>query len=84
MRASWNERAKSSASLATRMPFPPPPAAALMMTGKPIVLRELERLVDVFDRTRRARHDRHADRGHRLARRGLVAHHADLLAPSVR
>jgi hypothetical protein len=36
LRASWNERAKSSASLATRIPFPPPPAAALMMTGKPI------------------------------------------------
>ena len=35
-RASWNARAKSSASRATRIPFPPPPAAALMITGKPI------------------------------------------------
>jgi hypothetical protein len=30
------ERANSSASSATRIPFPPPPAAALMSTGKPI------------------------------------------------
>ncbi len=35
-RANWNARAKSSGSLATRMPFPPPPAAALMITGNPI------------------------------------------------
>ena len=35
-RASWNDRANSSASLATRIPLPPPPAAALMITGKPI------------------------------------------------
>ena len=35
-RASWKARAKSSGSLATRIPFPPPPAAALMITGKPI------------------------------------------------
>jgi len=31
-----NCRAKSSASRATRIPFPPPPAAALISTGKPI------------------------------------------------
>src|SRR6185436_18480996 len=35
-RASWKERPKSSGSVATRIPFPPPPAAALMMTGKPM------------------------------------------------
>ena len=61
------------------MPFPPPPAAALMMTGKPISFANVERLVDVFDRAGRARHDRHADRRHRFARRRLVAHDANLV-----
>ena len=78
-RASWNARAKSSASFATRIPFPPPPAAALMITGKPISRANAERLVHVLHRAGRARNDRHADVGHRFARRGLVAHQADLL-----
>ena len=34
--ASENAWENSSPSPATRIPFPPPPAAALMMTGKPI------------------------------------------------
>ncbi len=36
LRAIVNWRAKSSSSCATRIPFPPPPAAALISTGKPI------------------------------------------------
>jgi hypothetical protein len=47
--------------------------------GKADLLRELERLVRVLHGARRPRHDRHAHRRHRLARGGLVAHHADLL-----
>ncbi len=35
-RAMENWRTNSSSSFATRIPFPPPPAAALISTGKPI------------------------------------------------
>ena len=62
------------------MPLPPPPAAALMMTGNPICFAKRERFVDVFDWAGRTRDDRNADRGHRLARRRLVAHDANLIA----
>ena len=40
---------------AIRIPFPPPPAVALMITGKPISSRERQRLLRVVDRARRAR-----------------------------
>ncbi len=36
LRAIANWRTRSSASSATRIPFPPPPAAALISMGKPI------------------------------------------------
>ena len=51
-----------------------------MMTGKPMLERELERLVRVLDRARRARHRRHAGLLGQTPRGGLVAHLADLLA----
>ena len=72
-RASWNERAKSSASRATRMPFPPPPAAALMMTGKPICLENVEGFIHVLHRARSARDDRDAGRGHGRARAAALS-----------
>jgi hypothetical protein len=59
-RASWNERTKSSGSLATRIPFPPPPAAGLDDHREADLLGERERLVRVLHRPGRAGHDRHA------------------------
>ena len=43
-------RARSAALCTTRMPRPPPPKAALMMSGKPICLRDLQRLVAIGHR----------------------------------
>ena len=51
-----------------------------MITGNPMRLRELERLLHVLDRPRRAGHRRHAGLLGQASRRGLVAHLADLVA----
>ena len=79
-RASWKERAKSSTSRDDAHSLSAAARRRLDDHRKADLLRELERFVDVLHRTGRSRHDRHADGGHRLARRGLVAHHANLVA----
>ena len=60
-------------SRTTRMPRPPPPATALMMTGIADVLGDLERLLFAVDRAVAAGQHRHAGLLHRPARPGLVA-----------
>ena len=60
-----------------RMPRPPPPATALMMTGIADVLGDLERLVFALDRAVAAGQHRHAGLLHRAARLGLVAEQPD-------
>ena len=59
------------------MPRPPPPATALMITGSPRSLRDLERLLLAVDRAVAARQDRHARLLHRAPRPRLVAEQAD-------
>ncbi len=73
-RAGW----PSSSSVRTiRIPRPPPPAAALMITGNPIFFAEYLCLVSGFDRIRAAGQNRNAGRGHRPSCLDLIAHHAD-------
>ena len=64
---------------ATFMPRPPPPAAALTSTGKPISLAILSALRLVGDGAVRARHDRDAEALGRRLGLDLVAHDADVL-----
>ncbi len=78
-RASWKARAKSSASSATRIPFPPPPAAALMITGNPIFFAKPSASSTSSTGPGVPGTTGNAHSGHRFPRRGLVAHHADLL-----
>src|SRR5437773_408080 len=47
--------------------------------GEADLAGEDERLLRIFDGSRRARHDRHTDGAHGFARRRLVAHQANLL-----
>ena len=67
-----------SGSWTTRMPRPPPPKAALMMSGKPIfVAAILDRLVAVGDRIVGAREHGHLGLGRQRPRGDLVAHHVE-------
>jgi len=52
LRAIWKLRVNSSASRATRIPLPPPPADALMITGKPIFTAKGQCVPDIFHRPR--------------------------------
>ena len=58
------------------MPLPPPPAAALMSSGKPIACRFGCEGVEIVGRHHGRRH-RHAMRFGEIARRDLVAHQCD-------
>ena len=61
------------------MPRPPPPAAALTSTGKPISGADLHGLVVVGHAAFRARHAGNAERPRRALGLDLVAHDADML-----
>ena len=74
---SWENLSGSST---IRIPLPPPPAVALMITGNPMRCAASSACVDVLDRPRRAGHRRHAGLLRQAPRRGLVAHLADLVA----
>ncbi len=68
----------SSSSVRTmRMPRPPPPADALMMTGKPISRARSSASSSARQRVGAAGQDGQAGLLHRAARLDLVAHHAD-------
>ena len=83
----WHEAsaaAKSSPVSTRRMPLPPPPALALISTGKPIfagLAREQRRILVVAVIARR---QRHAGLRHQRLGRGLRAHRADRRRPAVR
>ena len=74
LRASSSRSARSAAFVTTRMPRPPPPNAALMMSGKPRARRDFQRLRAVGDGIFRAGQDGHADFFGEGARGDLVAH----------
>ena len=59
------------------MPRPPPPATAFTITGKPIVVGELQRFFFALDRAVGARQQRQAGLLHGAARARLVAHQPD-------
>ena len=69
-------RSNSARSWATRMPRPPPPAAALIITGKPVRSTAFRASPSV-DHPVAAGHGRHAGPCRRLPRGDLVAHQAD-------
>ena len=77
-------RANSPASPTTRMPRPPPPADALISTGKPIRSASASSSASVLVGAVIARHDRHAVRLHQRLGRGLRAHRADRRRPAGR
>ena len=83
-RASFCARPKSwgncSASCAIRMPFPPPPAVALMMTGKPIVSANASASSGSSIVPGEPGTVGTPASGGQAARGGLVAHLADLVA----
>ena len=66
------------ATCATFMPRPPPPAAAFTSTGKPIVVRDRERLLVGGDAAVGARHHRNAEPLGGALGLDLVAHQADM------
>ncbi len=70
---------RSSSVRATFMPRPPPPAAALISTGKPIRAAIADRLPRCRHRAVRARHHRNAKLLGGLLGRDLVAHDPDML-----
>ena len=79
-RARWRARRTARpASAATFMPRPPPPAAALTSTGKPISLRDRQRLLVGGDAAVGARHHRDAEPLGGALGLDLVAHQADVL-----
>ena len=69
--------ARSLSFSTIRMPLPPPPAAALIMIGNPILFAISRTCASRFERARRSRHDRNARRRHQFARLDLVAHALD-------
>ncbi len=69
----------SSAVRATFMPRPPPPAAALISTGKPMSLATFSACGEAGDCAVGARHHRNAELLGRLLGLDLVAHDADVL-----
>ena len=74
------ERARAPpGSRTTRMPFPPPPAAALSSTGKPNCSATCARLVDVAQRLGRSGHHGRAGGDRQLPRRRLAPHRRDRL-----
>ena len=75
-RARWTAR---SGQCATFMPRPPPPAAALTSTGKPIVCAIAMRLGVGGDAAFGARHHRNAEPLGGALGLDLVAHQADML-----
>jgi hypothetical protein len=59
-------------------PFPAAAGRRIVDHREPDIARERERLIRILDGARRSRNDRDPDVGHRLSRRRLVAHHANL------
>ena len=67
----------SASSRATRMPLPPPPAAAFSITGKPMPWAMATHLLGARDLVPMARHRRHASLLGRPVGEDLVAHQPD-------
>ncbi len=60
------------------MPRPPPPAVALMMTGKPIACGDADRRLEIRHAAVRPRHHRNPQRLGGFLGGDLVAHDADM------
>ena len=75
-RAACSALSKSSGRLTRRIPLPPPPAAALTISGKPTSSAARHQVL-IAQTAFSAGHDRHTGAGHRLACGNLVAHRGD-------